>query len=149
MTRNTPSRAGSMPITHPDNWEFKTRRRAHRPHLIRNKKPTLRMQSRFHFLFSTLRRLARRHEATDLDGLEAFGRLLGVEFDGFVFLERLEPIPLDHRVMNENIAIPLFGTDEKAEPFLVVKPLNLPGGHGEPLLSDVCPRGAGRRAYGT
>src|SRR5690348_9637976 len=43
-------------------------------------------------------------------------------------------------MMNEDVTIPLFGADEKAEPFLVVKPLNLPSGHGEPLLSDVCHR---------
>src|SRR5438270_11181049 len=80
--------------------------------------------------------LRRRDEPADLGGFHALGTVLEVKLDRLILLERFEARAFNHRMVDEDIFSSVVGLYE-AEPFLIIKPLDLTRGHLKPLLSDV------------
>ncbi len=60
----------------------------------------------------------------DILGLESFGPLDHLKLHHLIFLERLEPLPLDGAMMYENISAVILG--DESITLGIIKPLDLP-----------------------
>ena len=68
------------------------------------------------------------HHPANARGLHSFGPIFGLIINRFPVLQSSESLAFDHGMMNKNVLSALFGGDE-TKPLLVVKPLDLAGGH--------------------
>src|SRR3954463_11018619 len=76
------------------------------------------------------RRVERRLERADVDGLGALVAGLGVEAHAGAFGEGLEALRVDARVVDEEVLARVVRRDE-AEALVVVEPLDGSGGHSD------------------